>query len=202
MNRKNCKAREVPVNRKSLVLVALLGALAVREARAVFEITPPVQKEIDRQVEQIRGWAADPVIVKALFWENQKGPIAGMDNEKWKSVRRSDDLIRSFINSDAGKLLAKKLEASGGLYLRAYLCAEKGENFVSTEKVSRYLNAGQPAFDLPFSTALPWQGPPEFDALTETNDLHVSVPVLHNGKPIGVLTVGLDLGRIAKTVGK
>lgn len=190
------------MNRKSLAVAALVSALLAGDARAVFEITPAIQRELDRQTEQIKTWAVESVIVKALFWENQKGPIAGMDNEKWRSVRRSDDLIRSFINSDAGKFLGRKLESSGGVYVRAYLCAAQGENFVSTEKVSRYLNVGQPGFDIPFSTALPWQGPPEFDALAETNDIHISVPVLHNGKAIGVLTVGLDLAKVARKAGK
>jgi len=194
------------MNRKTLVLAALVTglvtALVAREARAVFEITAEMQKELDRQTQQIKGWAADPVIVRALIWENEKGPIAGMDNEKWKTVRRSDDLHRSFLNSDAGKLLSKKLESSGGVYLRAYLCAARGEAFVSTEKTSRYLNMGQPGFDIPFSTALPWQGPAELDVFSETNDIHIAVPVLSSGRAIGVLTVGLDLGKLAKKAGK
>ncbi len=190
------------MKRNTAAIVLVLSALLVHHARAAFEITAAIQKELDRHTEQLKVWTTEPVLVRALVWENQRGPIAGMDNEKWKTVRRSDDLIHSFINSDAGKFLGRKLEASGGVYVRAYLCAEKGENFVSTEKTARYLNAGQPSFDVPFSTVLPWQGPPEFDALTDTNDIHISVPVVHNGKAIGVLTVGLDLGKLAKRTGK
>ena len=190
------------MKRNTAAVVLILSALFMSDARGAFEITPALQKELDRQTEQIKTWVTEVVLVRALIFENQRGPIAGLDNEKWKTVRRSDDLIHSFVNSDAGRFLGKKLEASGGVYVRAYLCAEKGENFVSTEKTARYLNAGQPSFDVPFSTALPWQGPPGFDALTETNDIHISVPVLHNGKAIGVLTVGLDLGKLAKKTGK
>ena len=190
------------MKRTPFAAAAVAAVLLAGDARAIFEITPAVQKELDRQVEQIKTWSTDPVITKALAWQNRRGPIGGMDNEKWKSVRRSDEMIWNLINSEAGKFLGKKLEASGGVYVRAYLCAAQGENFVSTEKTSRYLNAGQPAFDVPFSTALPWQGPPEFDALSDTNDVHVSVPVIQNGKPIGVLTVGLDLGKLSKKAGK
>ncbi len=190
------------MNRKLAAVAVLVACVLAHAASAVFEITAAIQRELDRRLEDVKAMAADPVIVKAVFWENQKGPIAGMDNEKWKSVRRSDEMIRSFVGSDAGKLLAHRLEASGGVYVRAYVCGSRGEKVASTEKTPRYLNAGQPYFDVPFTTAQTWQGPPEFDAVDETNDIHLAAPVLNGGRPIGVLVVGLDLGKLAKTAGK
>ncbi len=64
-------------------VIALAGLLA-NTIWAGFEITPAVQKELDKQVGQVKAWAADPVIVKAVLAQNEKGPIAGMDNSKWK----------------------------------------------------------------------------------------------------------------------
>jgi hypothetical protein len=184
----------------SLVLV-LAGAVAGR-ARATFEMTAALQKELDRHVEKIKAMALDPVIVKTVFWASQKGPLAGMDNEKWKTVRRSDDLIRTFMSGDAGRLLAKRLEASNGLWVRAFVCGMRGEQVASTEKTDHYLYGGQPRFDIPFTTAMTWQGPPELDADSDAHDVQISAPVISSGKTIGVLVVGVNLTRLERTIGK
>ncbi|MCC9003671.1 MAG: hypothetical protein LM549_13780, partial [Candidatus Competibacter sp.] len=56
----------------------ILGAavmLVTTLAWATFEITPTVQKELDRAIESVKGWAAEPAIVGAVAAQNQKGPI-------------------------------------------------------------------------------------------------------------------------------
>jgi hypothetical protein len=140
--------------------------------------------------------------VRAVVDQNEKGPIEGMTNEKWKAVRRSDDLVKGFVKSDAGKLLGQKLEGSDGLWVRAFLSAAKGEKVAFTEKTISYLHAGQPKFDVPFSTGKTWQGPPELDTVTETHDVQIAAPVLSGGKPVGVLVVGVNLSRLSKPAAK
>ena len=43
-----------------------------------------------------------------------------------------------------------------------------------------------------------WQGKPEFDESSQIYAIQLSVPVLAEGKPIGVLVVGVNLEKIAK----
>jgi len=50
----------------SVVMVGLLVSLAW----ATLEITPTMQKEIDRHIEVVKGWATNPVIVKAVLAQN------------------------------------------------------------------------------------------------------------------------------------
>ena len=117
--------------------------------------------------------------MKAVFWESKKGPLAGMDNEKWKSVRRSDDLIRTYMSGDAGKLLAE--EARGlerDLRPRLRLRNARRSRSPSTEKTDAYFFNGQPRFDVPFTTAMTWQGPPELDADSDAHDVQIAAPVL------------------------
>lgn len=178
---------------------AIFGAIAVLLATlawAAFEITPAVQKELDQTIEAVKGWAAAPAIVSAVAVQNQKGPIPGMDNAKWKTVRRSDDLIKGFQSNDAAKLLKQKLDESQGLYSEAFLSASQGEKVAFVEKTSSYLHKGQPKFDMPFG-GKPWQGQPEFDESSQTHQIQVAVPVLADGKPIGVLVVGVNLTKLA-----
>ena len=178
---------------------AVLGAAA---ALGAYEITPAVQKELTRQAEIVKGWAASPVVVKAVLEQNARGPLPGMDNEAWTAVRRSDDVIKKLTSSEAGRFLSKKVEDSDGLYVRAFLSGSRGEKAAFTEKTISYLHKGSPKFDAPFASGRTWQGSPELDVLTETLDIQISAPVLSDGKSVGVLTVGISLQKLEKAATK
>jgi hypothetical protein len=176
-----------------------MGAVVVLVgmAWAAFEVTPGVQKEIDKHVEVVKGWAANPAIVKAVEAQNAKGPIAGMDNAKWKTVRRSDDLVKGFQTCEAGKFLKAKADESKDTYPEAFLSGTLGEKVAFIEKTTSYIHKGVPKFDVPFSGKA-WQGQPEFDESSQTHQIQVGVPVLSGGKPIGVLVVGINLTKLEK----
>ncbi len=186
---------------KGVAGVALVGLVATI-VWAAFEVTAPVQKELDRQIEVVKTWAADPVVVKAVEAQNQKGPIAGMDNAKWKTVRRSDDLVKGFQTNEAGKFLKQKAAEAGETYPEAFLNAAKGEKVAFIEKTTSYIHKGAPKFDVPFDSGKPWQGQPEFDESSQTHQIQVSVPVVSGGKAIGVLVVGVNLSKLEKLVKK
>jgi hypothetical protein len=187
------------MTKEAAILATVLAACA---ASAAVEITPAVQKEITRQTEVVKGWAASPAIVKAVLEQNEKGPIPGITNETWKSVRRGDSVVKGLVENDAGRFLARKVEESDGLFLRAFLCAARGEKAAFTEKTIAYLHRGSAKFDVPFGSGKTWQGVPELDVLTEAYDIQVAAPVLSDGKPAGVLVVGLSLKKLEKIAGK
>lgn len=169
-------------------------------ARAAFEVTPAIQSELDRHTEAAKGWAASPVVVKAVLAQNAMGPIAGMDNAKWKTVRRSDELIKGFQTNEAGRFLAQQVAQSNEACSEAFLNAAQGEKVAFFEKTTSYIHRGAPKFDVPFTTGKPWQGKPEFDESSQTHQIQVSVPVLSEGKPVGVLVVGVNLSKLTKAV--
>ncbi len=176
-------------------------ALAVTVAWAAFEITAPVQKEIDKSVETVKAWASNPVIVKAVVAQNGKGPIPGMDNAKWKAVRRSDEMVKGFQTCEAGQFLKQKLAESGELYSEAFLSASHGEKVAFVEKTTSYIHKGNPKFDVPLGGKA-WQGQPEFDESSQTHQVQVSVPVMADGKPAGVLVVGINVTKLEKLAKK
>ena len=169
-------------------------------ARATFEVTPAIQNELDRHIEVAKGWAASPVLVKAVLAQNAMGPIAGMDNAKWKTVRRSDQLVKGFQANEAGRFLTQQIAQSNELYSEAFLSAAQGEKVAFFEKTTSYIHRGAPKFDVPFTTGKAWQGKPEFDESSQTHQIQVSVPVLSGGKPVGVLVVGVNLSKLEKAV--
>ena len=179
-------------------LAAALGALGLAGSLAALDLTGAEQKELARQAEVVKALAASPTLVKAVLEQNEKGPIPGMTNEKWKTVRRSDDLVKGFVKCDAGKVLAQKVADSEGLLVRAFLNGARGEKVAFNEKTISYLHAGQAKFDVPFSTGKTWQGPPELDTVTQTHGVQIAAPVMSGGKPVGVLVVGVNLSRLSK----
>ena len=188
---------------KTVAFVALAIAMrALSSHAATLEISPPVQAEIDRQKTTIAGWAADPTLVSAVKEQNQKGPIQGMDNAKWKTTRRSDPVVKGFQTGSAGLFLKAKVDGSSGAFNEAFLSAARGEKVAFVEKTTSYIHVGQAKFDAPYATGRSWQGKPEFDESSQTYAVQISVPVLAEGKPIGALVVGVNLTYLEKIAKK
>jgi hypothetical protein len=173
--------------------IAAIAALPAVSVALDFEITPAVQAELDKEKAMVAGWAADPVIVKAVEAQNHKGPISDMDNAKWKMTRRSDPIVKQFQNNSAGRFLHAKMRESNGTVTEAFLNGAKGEKVAFVEKTTSYIHAGAAKHDVPFTTGKPWQGKPEFDESSQTYAIQVSAPVLAQGRPIGSLVVGISL---------
>ena len=190
--------RELARNAAAVISFALIAAVA----HAAFEMTPAVQTELDKQKAVIAGWAADATIVNAVREQNRKGPIPGMDNPKWKTVRRSDPLVTAFQTNPAGRYLKSKLDGSGGLFSEAFLNGAQGEKVAFVEKTTAYVHKGAAKFDAPFTTGKSWQGKAEFDESAQTYQIQISVPVLADGKPIGALVVGANLSVLEKVAKK
>ncbi len=163
-----------------------------------FMMTPAIQSQLDKQKTLIATWAANPIVVQAVEKQNQIGPLPGMDNAKWKLIRRSDALINEFQTNAAAQYLKSMQAKSKVAISEAFLSAAKGEKVAFIEKTSSYIHQGQAKFDLPFTTGKAWQGKPEFDESTQTYAIQIAVPVLSASKPIGVLVVGINLSQLEK----
>lgn len=183
--------------RIALLTAILFGAsFATAQDEKKFEITKEVQQQIDGWKKTATEWAADPKVVAAVVAQNAKGPIDGMDNKKWKTLRRRAPEVEAFTSNDAAKVLATNTQATQGVVSEAFLNAQKGEKVAFLEKTSSYLHAGSPKFDQPFQKLENWQGKPEFDESTQTYAVQIAVPVLdpkNQKQAIGVLVVGLNL---------
>ncbi|MGE3539875.1 MAG: hypothetical protein AB7N91_20885 [Candidatus Tectimicrobiota bacterium] len=183
------------------VTLALGSALLLWTASAQaasFEMTPAIQALLEQQKTLVTAWAADPALVQGVQAQNAKGPLAGMDNARWKTLRRTEADIKAFQSNPAGQWLKHKLDASGGVFNEAFVNAAQGEKVAFVEKTSSYIHKGQPKFDVPFSTGKAWQGTAEFDESSQTYAIQIAVPVLADSKPIGVLVVGVNLSHLEK----
>jgi hypothetical protein len=181
----------------SFTLMGLLFVAAFAHAQSG-EMNPVIQAELDKEKTVIAAWAANPVIVKEVEEHNKKGAIAGLDNEKWKKTPASDPTIKGFQENPAGQFLKGKLEAKDAIFTEAFLNGSNGEKVAFVEKTTYYTHKGMPKFEVPFRSGASWQGKPDFDESTQTFSIQLSTPVLSDGKPIGVLVVGIKLSSLEK----
>lgn len=179
-------------------IAAILTVFSAAALALDFEITPRIQTELNRQSAIVAGWAADPIVVKAVKEQNKIGPLPGMDNATWKNTRRIDPIVKKFQTNPAGEFLRAKLSASGGAITEAFLNGIKGEKVAFAEKTTSYIHVGQAKHDAPFSSRKPWQGKPEFDESSQTYAIQVSVPVLDGDVAIGSLVAGVNLSHLKK----
>ena len=173
-----------------VMLTACAGLQTQDRAASCFAVMEQIQEKITWQVWNANGWAASPVVVEAVLAQNAKGPIPGMDNAKWKTVPESDAIVQGFINNEAGKFLQAELAKTEGVCVGAFLNAAQGEKVAFTDKTGSYIHKGSAKFDAPFTSGKAWQGKPELE--DKVYVIQISVPVLFEGKPIGVLVVELN----------
>lgn len=180
----------------ALALVATLAATPSSAFAAGKELDAKQKAAVTQHLAEVAKWAASPKVVADVKAQNARGPLEGMDEGKWKSLKRSDPIVKAFQDGAAGKLLAEKLGASKGLFVEAFLSGTRGEKVAFVGKTTSYIHVGKPKFDVPFTTGKPWIGQPEFDESTQSQTVQVSVPVVDGGKAIGVLVVGLSVSAL------
>jgi hypothetical protein len=173
-----------------VVIAVLVLAVNLAWAASCFEVMEEVQTRITWQVWNADGWAANPLLVEAVVAQNKKGPIPGMDNAKWKTVPESDAVVQGFIKNDVAKFLTAEMANTDGICIGAFLNGAQGEKVAFTEKTGSYIHKGSSKFDAPFASGKAWQGKPELE--DKIYVIQISVPVLSEGKPIGVLVVELN----------
>lgn len=182
------------------LLAVFLGCALVGNVLALdstFRITPEIRSQLDTQKRVLAQWAKEPTVVAAVRAQNTKGPIPGLTNRKWRSLKPNDPTVTAFQQNPAGVLLTRKMAASKGLFNELFLCAAQGEKVAFVEKPTTYLHKGEPKFDVPMS-GKPWEGVPEFDKSSHSHAVQISTPVFDKGKPVGVLVGGVSM-RVMKS---
>jgi hypothetical protein len=166
----------------ALAVTALLLCF-IAPARA--DLTPEVQATVDSYKKKLVEWAANPMIVAAVKESNGKdGLVPGMTNAKWDGLADDDPIVKGFQTSAAGKLVRKWEEdkALDKLFVRDV----KGNLVASSVKPLLYNNANRP----PFKNGLAgvWNDSAvKPDPTTQKKTVQLSVPVVDEGKNIGVL---------------
>jgi hypothetical protein len=183
------KAPSVSIKCSKVVSAFLAGAvIALCSATNVSAdpITPELQAKVEQYKKKLTDWATNPAVIAAVKNSNAKGGlVAGMSNQKWEELKDNDPVVTGFQTSAAGKYLTT-LEEDKGIN-KLYARDEKGNLVAGSNKPALYNNSVRP----PFKNAIggkPYSDPEaKADPTTLISSVQVSVPIMSDGKPIGVL---------------
>jgi len=179
--------------KKILLSIAILATASTAPLFAQ-ELDADTQAKVTAKIEQIKTWAADAGIVKAVKAHNESLPadLTGMNQDKWKALGILDPLVRNLAKNDAAAVIKSKKTDSVS---EAFLSGAEGTKVAFLSKPSNWSHKGKPKHDVPMSGKT-WQGAVEVDDSTGIRQVQVAVPVLDGDKVIGSLCVGLDLGKL------
>lgn len=145
-----------------------------------------VQTKVDTYKKILVEWAANPAIIQAAKAANLKGPAAGMGNAKWADLDEKDPVVLSYQNSEAGALVTK-LDNDKGIS-KLYLRDDKGNIVASSNKPLLFNNGSKPWVASPLKDGKPFSTTEiKPDPATQVKGVHLGVPVMSDGKAIGVL---------------
>ncbi len=182
---------------KKLILASIILALGTLVLPAADPLDAELQARIDAKSRIIENWAANPVVVNAVKEQNANPPAsyAAFTQEKWKTLSVLDPVVRAFTKNPAAEFL--KSQKTDPCLSEAFLSASNGGKVAFLSKPSNWSHKGSAKHEDPMH-GKKWQGPVEVDESSGVKQVQISVPVLDGGKPIGSLTVGLNVSKLTE----
>lgn len=185
------QAIRIPLLAGMLVLALALAAQAGEKA-------PPEVMALARG--ELAQLGADPVLVEAVKVENAKGKTLDQIKErdkKWMATAGMDDFMKAIQGNAAAKRLLD-IQKSAPYFAEMFLTDNQGANVAMTDKTSDYWQGDEAKFAKCFTggAGSVFVGDVEFDKSEQAYLAQVSVPVLDDGKAIGVLVIGIDVDKL------
>jgi C4-dicarboxylate-specific signal transduction histidine kinase len=174
----------------SKVVTAFLAAAVIALGSAANVSAEPISSDVQAKVEhykkKLTEWAANPAVIAAVKSANAKGGLVpGMTNSKWEDLKDTDSTVTDIQNSDASKFL-KSQEADKGIN-KLYARDEKGNLVAGSTKPALFNNAARPPFKMAMEGKPYSDSEVKEDLTTKKKSVQLSVPIMSDGKPIGVL---------------
>lgn len=181
--------------KKNLLSLAI-ALLALAGSNATAADQDAINAKVDAMLTQLKTWAGDPVLVKAVKDHNASLPAdcAAMTEEKWKGLTILDPFVRGFSKNEAGAFLKSK---KGEVVSEAFVCDAAGFKVAFLSKTTSWCHKGSAKHDQPMAGKT-WRGQVEVDDSSGLQQIQVSVPVLDGDKPIGSLVVGLSIDKLLR----
>lgn len=174
-------------------LCLVLSAMSFSVATAQ-DLDPAVKTKLDAKLESIKAWTSDPVVIAAVEAVNKDGhPDAkDMNQDKWKALGALDAFVKKLAQNDAAKLLkGKKDPAVSELFVNA----ANGTKVALFAKTSSWSHEKSAKHSDPM-TGKTWYGKVEVDESSLTKQIQVGLPISKDGKVIGSMVIGFDIGKL------
>lgn len=183
----------------TLLFLSLVLAPATPERqKADFEL----QAEVEARTTIVEQWAADPVVVDAVRDANAKvrsmREIELIDT-RWQETPGVDDFIQSILDHPAATRL-RELRSSHPELQEAFLTDRMGANVASTNKTSDFYQGDEDKFVDAYhdGAGALHIGKISRDESIQSFSVQIGVPVMDEGKAIGVLVVTVNAEKLKR----
>ena len=185
-----------PMSLSRSVAALLLGATIALPAFASSEPPPPELAELLPEIE--RTWGTDPAIVAAVQAQNAKAiPMSTVHDldERWQMAFEKEDFMVPYLENPVAEAM-RALEAKASYVTESFVMDNQGAIVAATQRTSDYWQGDEDKFTESFrdGAGAVHTSAVEFDESADTYLVQVSVPVLSEGKAIGAVTLGVDIG--------
>jgi hypothetical protein len=180
------------LRRCAIVLLCCLGQLGWAAG--------DVPASLTKLLPELEKLGENSVLVATTQAQNAKA--ASLDDIKkrdaeWMAKTGVDAGMKELMENAAAKEMAK-IESSQPFYFELFLIDNKGANVAMTNKTSDYWQGDEDKFTQSFKdgTGAVFVGEAKFDDSAKAYLIQVSVPVVSEGKTIGVLVIGVNLDEL------
>jgi len=176
---------------KTAALVALLLATS-----AFAQSAQTMQKRLDAEAAKLSAWGSDSVIVAAVKTQNAKRvpleTIKSLD-EQWSAGKAATLVRQTTIGTCADYV--RKLASTNTTYSEVFVMDNQGALVCANAKTSDYWQGDEAKWQRAFADGKGsvFIDRPRYDDSSSRNLAQISVPVVENGRAIGVITVGVAL---------
>ncbi len=187
-----------------LLLVATFTAPAAAQELSLSQ--EQLEVVLAPKIKAVERLAANPTIIDAVKAQNAEETtieqIKQIDNE-WRSTKTLTAFKISLQRNPAGRFLRRRIRRDP-TYGEAFLTDKRGANVAAYPATSDYWQGDETKFTASYNDGKGkvFIGDVEYDESSQTNAAQVSVPVIDQGKAIGVLVMGVQLDYIAWKQGR
>lgn len=155
-----------------------------------------LQKHLDVEAAKLGAWGSDSVIVAAVKAQNAKRvpleTIKSLD-EQWSAGKAATLVRQTTIGTCADYV--RKLASTNAAYGEVFVMDNQGALVCANAKTSDYWQGDEAKWQRAFDEGKGsvFIDRPRYDDSSARNLAQISVPIVENGRAIGVITVGVAL---------
>ncbi len=185
-----------------LSILSLIFSLTLLTAPQLYADTTLSRYEVKNllrfKIKAIQELASHPDVIKETRERNaEEIPLANIFriDEAWASYPDDHPQKLKMYSSPAGRLLKGHVEFQDSIYSEIFLTDSQGANITAWPLTTDYWQGDEVKWHRSFNAGAGdvYISNLAFDESSQTNAIQISVPVMDDGKAIGVLVAGIKL---------
>ncbi|MEZ5649194.1 MAG: hypothetical protein R3E87_01440 [Burkholderiaceae bacterium] len=182
---------------RAATMIAIVGLAVAAQSAAAADISKFMASEVEKLKQE---WAANPVLIEAVLAQNAKHvPLTSIQDldAKWQATPGLADFMMPILDNPAAAELYK-LEANAGYVVESFVMDDQGALVAATNKTSDYWQGDEDKFTESYKggNGAVHVSAVKFDASAQKHLAQVSLPIMKDGKAIGAITLGVDVGAV------